>query len=388
MIVVIADDLSGASELANAARQCGLTAEVQQAFEPSAPSDVCAVNVDSRAMDPLASMRRMADVTRQVAAAQPQWFFKKVDSMLRGHVGLEIESMLAAMNADRALLVPANPSRGRVIRRARYCVEDRPLHQTTLAADPEFPRTTAEIRELVGTTSLPVLAGVRSPDSQGPMLFVPDAESQQDIDRHAQRADDFPLVAGGIDLFLAVLERRAGVQANPLAGPLTTADYARVELLICGSKASWMDRVASCGQYGIPWFTLPSEWVLTNRRDLWLRWIDDILPQVSDAGRAVLGLGLATTYEAAMRHVALTQLAAAAQGLGQRLSIQRWLLEGGATANAILKATGRLRFPLGNPMPHGCAELLAGSGDPEQRWYVKPGSYPWPREVWPNFGVR
>jgi len=93
MIVVIADDLSGASELANGARQCGLTAELQQVFDPSATCDVCAVNTESRSLPRDEAIMRIADVTRQISAARPRWVFKKVDSMLRGHVGAEIETM-------------------------------------------------------------------------------------------------------------------------------------------------------------------------------------------------------------------------------------------------------------------------------------------------------
>jgi len=52
MIVVIADDLSGAAELANAAVQRGFSAEVQIRFHAGSDVDAVCVDTESRSMLP------------------------------------------------------------------------------------------------------------------------------------------------------------------------------------------------------------------------------------------------------------------------------------------------------------------------------------------------
>jgi uncharacterized protein YgbK (DUF1537 family) len=383
MIVVIADDLSGASELANGARQCGLTAELQQAFDPSATCDVCAVNTESRSLPRDEAILRVADVARQISAAQPRWIFKKVDSMLRGHVGAEIEMMLQVIGDNRAILVPANPSRGRVIRSGQYLIDACPLNETPLAADPEFPRRTADVEQLVATTSLPIQTATRSPRSHGPLLFVPDVHSSHDVAYQAERADDFAVVAGAVDFFLALLARRCRVAVDPPKPCLIPPREAGCELLVCGSKAAWNDRVARCESRGIPWYCLPSDCATSESEEIRRRWVDHIADSLPVSKRALVGVGTQVIYDDAHRMIAQHHLAKAAREIGERSGVRRWFLEGGATASAVLGAMKCHRFPLGDPMPHGCAELLSAD-DSTLRWYVKPGSYVWPEQLWPG----
>ena len=78
------------------------------------------------------------------------WIFKKVDSVLRGHVRLEIESILSLTGLQRALLIPANPSKGRVIVDGYYHIQGEPLHETFFARDPHYPRQSSSMMDLMG----------------------------------------------------------------------------------------------------------------------------------------------------------------------------------------------------------------------------------------------
>ena len=95
-IVVIADDLSGAAELAGIAFARGLTAEVQTRFEPASEAQVIAVDTDSRGLSAEAATVRVRTIAEQVVRAQPALIFKKVDSVLRGQPRAEIDAILAA----------------------------------------------------------------------------------------------------------------------------------------------------------------------------------------------------------------------------------------------------------------------------------------------------
>ena len=120
MIAVIADDLSGAAELAGVARASGLSAEVQTQFTADTDADVVCVDTDTRSRSEVDAAHIVTKVSRQIAAARPDWIYKKCDSVLRGHVRVELRAFMAVFSLSRLLLIPANPSRGRVIRGGKY----------------------------------------------------------------------------------------------------------------------------------------------------------------------------------------------------------------------------------------------------------------------------
>jgi uncharacterized protein YgbK (DUF1537 family) len=200
MIVgVIADDLTGAAELAAAAAAMGYTAEVHTTFDPASDAEVICVDTDTRAMPPDHAARNVADISRSLLRAQPRWIFKKTDSVLRGNVRAEIESMLNVAGLVAALLVPANPSRGRVIRDGAYYVDNMPLELSAFGSDPDHPRRSSKVHKLLGES-----------ESILDRVEIPDTENESDIRHHAARLNETTLAAGGVDFFQAVLKVRAG----------------------------------------------------------------------------------------------------------------------------------------------------------------------------------
>ena len=162
MLVVIADDLSGAAELAGAALRHGLTAEVQTAFAPASQ--------DRRGLrghrHPLAAPRRgrprhgRGRPERRSRATGVD--FQKCDSALRGPVLAEARAIAAATGLARITILAANPSRGRIVHAGISIFEGRPLHETAFARDPEHPRLTSRVADLLG----PDLSGVNIPDAE------------------------------------------------------------------------------------------------------------------------------------------------------------------------------------------------------------------------------
>src|SRR5688572_7435672 len=149
-IIVIADDLSGAAELAGIAFAHGLSAEVQRRFDPNCDAQVIAIDTNSRSLSSAQASSRVQKVAEQVAAASPAWIFKKVDSVLRGNLAAEIAAILSVTGLARAVLIPANPTRGRTIGGGRYFVNGVPLDQTAFASDPEHPRQSSDVNALLG----------------------------------------------------------------------------------------------------------------------------------------------------------------------------------------------------------------------------------------------
>src|SRR5688572_5722033 len=113
MIAVIADDLTGAAELAGIGLRYGLRAEVVTELTRETDADLLVVSMDSRSMDKQDAVRKASETTAAIAGLHPEMIFKKVDSALRGYVAEEIAAHLNILHLQKALLVPANPVLGR-----------------------------------------------------------------------------------------------------------------------------------------------------------------------------------------------------------------------------------------------------------------------------------
>jgi D-threonate/D-erythronate kinase len=348
-IVIIADDLSGAAELAGIAFARGLSAEVQRQFDPHSPAEVIAVDTDTRGLSEAAAAAKVEVTTQAVIASQPAWLYKKTDSVLRGHPAAEVAAAMTAAGLPRAVFVPANPSRGRTIAGGEYAVHGMPLDRTDFAQDPEFPRRSALVSELLGP-------------AQG--ILLPDVTTFDDVRALARGVDAVTLPAGAADFFAALLDERTSRRQQTAAAPLTDKLQPPM-LLVCGSRASWPRRRQALAAAGIAAIELDQTGgagELSNQRCL------------------ALGIGEATAASASPEVLLskLTQLAAVPV---QRGSYRTVLAEGGATAAALANRMGWMQFRVAAEAPAGLGVLQPlGAGAP--LLLVKPGSYDWPPEIW------
>jgi uncharacterized protein YgbK (DUF1537 family) len=218
MIVVLADDLSGAAEMGGMAFRHGLSAEVLTMTASSQmPTDLTAevvvIDTDSRSCSPDEAMRRVSQVAELCRALPVEWIFKKVDSVLRGHVVVELGALLHVLGRQRALLIPANPALGRTIDRGRYFVDGRLLHETDFSNDPEYPALTSHVAELL--TGRARLGSARqwpisvvACDEPLPEcgIIVGETTSTADLAAWAQAIPADVITSGAADFFGALLE--------------------------------------------------------------------------------------------------------------------------------------------------------------------------------------
>jgi len=352
MIVVIADDLTGAAELAGAALAHGLSAEVQTVFEPDTQAEVVCVDTDTRLLPPERAAERVTAVARAVVAAKPAWLFKKCDSVLRGPVLAEARATAAVAGKKRILVLPANPSRRRIIRGGRYLIDGRPLDETAFAHDPAHPRSSALVNALLGED----LTGVE----------MPDTETEADHARFAATTDRSTLPVGAADFFTALLQVRVGPRITPR--PPATAIPAGATLIVCGSAASWAQRRGEAAAHHIPFFARPYDLTGAARA-------------LRSPGCALLGIG---EGEGVSSETLSAELATAAASLvtGDNHVISL-LLEGGATARAVVDRLGWSRLQACQVSAQGVGVLrpVATAG---VTLFIKPGSYRWPGEIWPG----
>jgi len=335
MIAIIADDFSGAAELAGIAAARGFKAEVQTQFDPNSQAEVIAVDTDTRLRSETQARRIVGEVTRRILASQPAWIYKKTDSVLRGHIRAEIEAILDVTGQHDCLLIPANPSKGRVVHIGRYFVNGVPLHETVFAHDPDFPRHSAVVKELLGESD---------------RIRVPDVLTTQDL---PESHDASTLAAGAADFFASLLALSGHERTH--VEPQTE----KATLLLCGSLAAWDSGRADEMQ----------------KRGFLVQTIDRPLSPLiwQQTRKLMLAIGHPPNADTAT----LTEkLIAAALPLVTDRSDLRIALEGGATAIAFIRRMGWTRFEV---IPEGLTGIgtLRPPGGPIL--CVKPGSYPWPK---------
>lgn len=361
-IIVLADDLSGAAELAGIAFTHGLSAEVQREFEPDTNADIVAIDTDSRHLAPPAAAERLTAITTKILATNPAWIYKKVDSVLRGNVCAEIEAVIQVTGQSRVLLIPANPSRGRIVQSGRYLIDGIPLDQTHFARDPDHPQTSSDVTTLLGSegnqTIHPISADEPLP---GTGIIVPDVSSTDDLFRRGIAADTNTLLAGAADFFATLLHQRFARQQVPPLPPRISPP----SLLVCGSRLAWPTRRRQCEAAGIPVVAIASGFG-TGPSDF-----RNLLFGIDESERADSGL-------------LLSFLARFTKSLIEHSSPKTLLAEGGATAAAIAAEMKWTRFQVVATAPAGVA-VLRPHAPSAPLFLIKPGSYAWPPEIWQVF---
>ncbi len=381
-ILVIADDLSGAAELAGIAAARGLIAEVHREVREglSTTADVLTIDTDTRNSSAERAAKDVLTAAGLLSLGSPARVYKKVDSVLRGHVRGEIEALLTAWSLPRAILIPANPSRGRKIVDGTYLIDGVALDQTLFGADPEFPRLTSRCDVLLDASGHEPIQMVRAQESlprRG--IIIPDAGSLDDLRRRAAETDNQTLPAGAADFFEAMLDHWC---ASPICENEATSSCIQLPaLLVCGSRAACPARNDQCTAAKITVIEqsgrsatlansasilVSASQVLQSERRLVLSCGQDNIPPLERVSR-------------------LQELAQSAALIVRQNKLATLLLEGGATAAAVVSQLCWNRFSVQRSNASGVGMLKPIGDDLAPVVLIKPGSYAWPAEIWRAF---
>jgi len=391
MIGVIADDLTGAAEIGAVGLRHGLRAEIVRRGNPSGRAEVVCVDTDSRSCAADEAGQRAAAAAKLLRAAGAQWIYKKVDSVLRGQVTAEVEAVMKQLQLNRALLLPANPSLGRVIRDGQYFVRGKLIHKTEFARDPEYPRRASQVLRLLKPPEkfLIRLANGDRTLADG-TIVVGEAATPEDVQGWAGQREAGMLPAGGSEFFSALLDNGPGVP--PVSRPLLldheledspgrdTRATSRLELFVCGTfTESARKFVSAARRRKTPVFSLPQE----------LAWGGELSATVADAiaqrvtaafdshPRVILNVGLPPVRNMAVARRLSHFVVQIAELVLRRVPIANVFAEGGATAAELVRRMGWARLTVQREHAPGVA-TLAVEGGQSILLTIKPGTYVWP----------
>ncbi|AUV80368.1 hypothetical protein C2R22_00770 [Salinigranum rubrum] len=140
--LVVADDLTGASDTGHEFAARGCRTLVSTGGEHEADTDVLVVDTDSRYEPPEVAATAVRDA---IAGGEHAFVYKKVDSTLRGNLVSEVDAALDATGAALALVAPASPRNGRTTAEGYHLVDGRLVTDTDAGADPDKPVETAHL---------------------------------------------------------------------------------------------------------------------------------------------------------------------------------------------------------------------------------------------------
>lgn len=381
MIGVIADDLTGAAELGAVGRRFGLKAEILLGNQSSSADLVC-IDTDSRSCTPDKAAERAAAAAQLLRAAGAQWVYKKVDSVLRGNVTAEVEAVMQELGYRRALLLPANPSLGRIIRDGEYFVHGTPLDRTEFLHDPEYPRRSARVLKMVNPPqhfSLQLAnSGFDVPDNT---ILIGQADSSEAVRDWARARQNNVLPVGGAEFFGALLANEIQQPAPAAEAPFEFGEGR--QLFVCGTASDASQRLFdSARATNVPVHTFPTQMVHGNglSSDAAEAIAEDVISSLKGNNRVVLGIGLPQVANTTRARRLTEHLVDIAQNVLQSANIKYVFAEGGATSAALVHRMKWSRLEVCREWALGVATLAVTGPNP--LWLtIKPGSYSWP-EAW------
>jgi uncharacterized protein YgbK (DUF1537 family) len=381
MIVVVADDISGASEIAAVGTLYGLTAQVQTRFDPAASVDLVVVDTDTRSGSCREAHKRVATLAEHLHSVNIEWCFKKVDSVLRGHVCTELAALMKGLNKPHVILAPANPSKGRTIVKGRYLIHKKPLDETDFANDPEYPAQSCLVTDLLGD---PVqVSTAETYQKQNKCIVVAETQSVEHLAQWAEHVKNGILPAGGADFFRALLDNR--LQTHPAVSDAILIKTERPAFYVCGSGSDTSRQAIAAGaKRGISVCPMPETLYNKSRsknETLIRSWADDIVAVLKQNGCAVAAITQPVIVNADLALYFRTQMAAMAKQVMSQTSIQELLIEGGATARAILDRMEWHTLNVKGEYAPGVVQMQVQEHH-DQIVTIKPGSYPWPKSLW------
>ena len=381
MIGVIADDLTGAAELGAVGLRHGLRAEIVRSGKPGGAADLVCVDTDSRSCPPAEAAKRAAAAAKLLRGAGAKWIYKKVDSVLRGNVTAEVEAVMKQLNFNRALLLPANPSLGRIIRDGEYFVQGEPIHRTEFAKDPEYPRRSSQVLRLVAAPEYFLLrlanGELSVPENT---LLIGQTDSSERVRQWAGVRDASWLPVGGSEFFGALLETEpAGAQ--PLATEAINFDDGE-QLFVCGTASKSVQvLVKSARATQVPVFGLPQELMWGKDFSHGAREVisQRIVAAFKASRRVVLCVGLPAVRDVSSARRLVEHLVDIAELVLRRVAVKNIFAEGGATSAELVRRMNWPRLEVCREWAPGVA-TLAVAGEHSQWLTIKPGSYAWPEQ--------
>ena len=210
IVGVIADDLTGANDTALQFHLRGANTKIllDSEYTPynKGETEVWAISTESRNIEPKAAVEKVEKAVKSfMENFSFEYYYKKIDSTLRGNIAIETLTMINILEYDAAIIIPAFPQEGRITVGGYHLLKGVPIGRTEIAMDPVSPILESHIptllrsqldekeKDIVGTIDLktimngagPILIKINELIKDGKKLIIADSTSITDIEQLA-----------------------------------------------------------------------------------------------------------------------------------------------------------------------------------------------------------
>lgn len=374
-ILVIADDLTGAAEMAGIAFSMGFSVKILMAGIKLKEHDVevLVINSNTRNANKKEAIKTVGNIIRENKVSKNAWVFKKTDSLLRGNIESEIESILSLTPYNTCILIPANPSRKRTIRNGQYMVGNLPINQTIYRQDPEFPRMHSGVKDLIADASDKLVTGKRINEIRAGEILVPDISTINNIEMLI--GDGIPkdvLTAGAADFFSELLKFKYKTKPKHIAESLFYPDN---KCFIIGSYSqnNYKD-IDSLDQAGYRIFKIP---VNDSSSVEFKRWKHELLLYAEYHRKLAVVVPDEFLNDKRIQNDLVLNLGNIAKEITEVKKVPlHFLVTGGRTASCVCERIEWHELKIMDHIGKGVVTLF----QPESAHMltIKPGSYSWP----------
>lgn len=359
-LAVLADDLSGAAEVA--ATFLGRATPISlrlDTFRPSA--GVVVADLNTRTMTSLDAVRTIRAAMAEVPAGTR--VVKKIDSLLRGHVGAEV-----AVLAKRGpvIVAAALPAQGRTVRRGVLHLGETPLHETRAwSAEPELPpQAVADLfvgRPLTVIGTGDGIADAMASAADAGRIAICDGQTDAELDAIVSAGSRIPGVQ-----FVGTSALAAAIARTLPAGRMKAdgRQPAKTILTVIGRAApvaaGQIEALVADGARAV---TVDARALLHDKADP-----EPIQRALAHGSTVVTIGGVLEPAEALAVSAALGQIIATAQAQHR----PDLVLTGGETARAVVDAVGITSLRPVHEIHHGAVASVAPDG---RRVVTRPGSF-------------
>jgi uncharacterized protein YgbK (DUF1537 family) len=378
-ILVIADDFTGAAEIGGIAHLFGLSVSIMKEWADSAEhkEDVIIIDTNTRRLGPEETSGRIIRILEHVDFSTIDLIYKKVDSVLRGPVESEIKALMSLADKNSAVLIPANPSKNRIIKNGKYYIESIPISQTDFINDPGYPRDCDEVKDLIIDATEFLYIGDPPVYKNINKIVIPDVYSLENIsDIICKISIKSILPAGGADFFKSLLQQKLNLLVSKNYSYNFTGEKRH---FILGSKSEKSNQtISDLVNQGFVCFLLKED-VMQNKY-LYSTWEDQIRTALQEGLEVIIARPENPILDQNTISSIPSFIAKASNRLLHYCSRNdEVFIEGGETASTIFRSLDNCNLVIKEVISDGVVKLqLPDSGI---CLTVKPGSYIWPEII-------
>ena len=182
--LMVADDFTGACDTSLQFSRAGMKSFVALDNVLPAGADVVALDTETRNENRSGARERLLKACGSIARQKYDLLYKKVDSALRGNIGIEIRTIMETLDVDLCLMAPAFPQAGRVTVGGYHLVHGIPVDRTEVGHDPGARVRGSYLPHLLDSDGSLAIRNIGLEDiAQGPDHIVAMIEALRNVGR-------------------------------------------------------------------------------------------------------------------------------------------------------------------------------------------------------------